>query len=163
MELIKRGELPPNFVIQEFVHPDIIRLRGIDDAIQHVSTFQTNYANLLRIKTGNAIILNNWHTGGRYKNRGTRVCWDRPSGGGSLSMHLNAIALDCSSKVFTESQIFQCIMDNFFDFWEIGLTTFEDLNITIGWLHGDGRMYSADFLTKLEKEKRFNIVGKAAN
>lgn len=151
-------EIPDNFRIEEFVHPEIIRIRGLEAAIEHVTPFQLTYAHLLRTKSGVPITLNNWIFGGDYVSRGTRPPWIKPRGGGSLSQHYKALALDASSNQLNTKGFYEVIMDNFDEFYKIGLTAIEDIKVTKTWLHGDGRLLRAEELWQIERDKQFKIV-----
>lgn len=158
LDRVPRGQLPQNFRIEEFVHPEYVRMRGRENAIQHVTDFQIQYANALRVCAGVPIRLNDYVFGGDLVGRGTRPPWFRPKGGGLISMHYLGMALDADSEAMTIRQLFECVHDNFETFWEIGLTTIEDIHVTKTWLHGDGRILPAAQLIALEKSKKFNIV-----
>lgn len=155
-------DLGPYFDLREFVHPDIWAARGLN-SIQHVSKFQIEFAKLLREKSGAPITLNTWHipnipANRRYVGRGTRPRSYRPKGGGELSQHYLAQALDPSSRELAVPKLYDVIMDNFEDFWNVGLRVIEDINITKTWLHGDSRLLWPTELNKMEKGRFFKIV-----
>lgn len=163
-ELQKRGVLPPNFDIREFVSPAIFAARG-KQAIQNTTLFQFNYAHMLRVFSGGAIVINNYHSGGERVASGTRDRNMKPNGGGAFSTHYHALALDVQSLILNPRQIHELIHDEFNAFFEIGLTTLEDLRFTFptngsgrGWTHGDGRMYAAATLLNIERKKKFVII-----
>lgn len=161
--LLLPGEMPPNFVVQELVHPVIFQSRGLLGSIGHTSQFQRNYVNYIRYLTGCPWTVNNWHTGGDRVHSGTRPPMMKPSGGGLLSQHYLANAVDGQSREFTPLQIHELLLDHWPDFWEIGLTTLEDVKHTWrpgtkGWTHADARIWDAATMIRLEKEKRFAIV-----
>ncbi len=135
------------FKREEFVHPQHVGAVGLENCTWFISLFQVNYAALLRETLQAPVILNTWHVTasgpGCYVGRGTRPRGYKPKGGGELSMHYLAMALDVVSPAFTPSQIFNAILRNEAKFKAIGLTTVEDLNSTPGWLHGDGRQVTA--------------------
>ena len=151
---------PDGFVLQEFVHPSIFQARGAN-AIQHVSLFQMQFAGLIRQKSGVPIIANNWHAGGQYVGRGTRPRGYKPKGGGELSQHYHARALDISGVRMSVPQLYQCINDNFDEFFAIGLRVIEDIAVTKTWLHGDSRLLYPEQVLKIKQERRFLIVGPA--
>lgn len=128
---------------EEFVHPAIIQAVGLEKCVWYISLFQVNYAALLRETLQAPVILNTWYNRkpgpGYYVGRGTRPRSYKPKGGGDLSMHYLAMAVDASSPAYTPRQMFSAILSNEAKFKAIGLTTIEDLDSTPGWLHGDGR------------------------
>jgi len=148
---------PDGFVLEEFIHPAIYQARG-QNAIQHVTPFQMNYAGAIRRLSGVPIILNNWHRGGQYVGRGTRPRGYKPKGGGELSQHYHALALDCSGVGMDVGQLYQCIMDNFDTFFDLGLRVIENIEVTRTWLHADGRLLYPAQILKIEKDKKFLIV-----
>jgi hypothetical protein len=131
------------FSPQEFVHPSIITSVGLERCLYYISDFQVNYAMLLREILQAPVIINTWHYKkpgpGYYVGRGTRPRSYKPAGGGELSMHYFASALDVSSPAYTPAQIFDAINANEARFRAIGLTTIEALESTPGWIHGDCR------------------------
>ncbi len=134
----------PFFTIEEFVHPYFIHAVGKDRAFSYVSDFQVNYAFLLREILNTPVILNTWHRKkpsdkGYYIGRGTRPATYLPPGGGTISMHYFANALDCSTLKYSPKEIYDAILANREKFELIGLTTIENILITPGWLHGDCR------------------------
>lgn len=134
----------PFFTIEEFVHPYFIQAVGRERAFSYVSDFQVNYALLLREILNTPVILNTWHRRskndkGYYVGRGTRPAFYLPAGGATISMHYFANALDCSTLKYSPLEIYKAILANREKFELIGLTTIENLDITPGWLHGDGR------------------------
>ena len=146
------------FTPQEFVHPAIIQSVGLTRCLYYISDFQINYAALLREVLNTPVILNTYSYKkpgpGYYVGRGTRPAAYRPKGGGALSMHYFANALDVSSPAYSTTDIFNAILRNEARFKDIGLTTIEDLNSTPGWLHGDCRR----IIESIYPEKGFLIV-----
>jgi len=144
-ETVSEAFKDPSFKFrrEEFVHPAIIQAVGLDRCLWYISLFQVNYAALLRETINAPVILNTWHNKkpgpGYYVGRGTRPRSYKPTGGGELSQHYLAMAIDASSPAYTPKQIQMAIMANEDKFKAVGLTTFEDLYSTPGWLHGDGR------------------------
>jgi len=146
------------FTPQEFVHPAIIQSVGLTRCLYYISDFQINYAALLREVLDTPVILNTWSYKkagpGYYVGRGTRPSFYRPEGGGTLSQHYFANALDASTKLYSPREIFEAIMANEARFKAIGLTTIEDIDSTPGWIHGDCRR----FIEGIHPEKGFLIV-----
>lgn len=96
------------FKREEFVHPSIITSVGIERCLYYISDFQVNYAMLLREVLQAPVIINTWHYKkpgpGYYVGRGTRPRSYKPAGGGELSMHYFASALDVSSPYTRHSR-----------------------------------------------------------
>jgi hypothetical protein len=155
--ILQRGEMSPYFKVEEFVHPQIFKLRGVN-SIQHVSEFQINAAHTLRVLAGMAVEINTWHKGGKRVHSGTRPPMLAPKGGGRLSQHYHSRAIDPMVSGLTPKQVHELIFDNFLEFFELGLTTLESLEFTPTWTHMDGRLYDARTLSNIEKNKQFIIV-----
>lgn len=128
-----------NFDWREFVHPSLWNSLGFPRVRWFVSPFMVNYAELLREVLDAPVIINNWHTGGKYVGRGYRPPNYRPTGGALFSQHYLGKALDVSSTEKTPEQIVQAIHDHKGRFLAVGLTTLEHLADTPGWVHGDCR------------------------
>lgn len=147
------------FKPEEIVHPAHITAVGREKCVWYVSLFQVNYLSLLRGIVDAPLIVNTWATRkpgpGYYVGRGTRPPSYRPKGGGALSMHYMKLAVDCSSPAYNPHQLFEAVMANEATFKEIGLTTIESLDITLGWLHADAR----PFIPGVHPQTGFLIVG----
>ena len=63
--------LSKNFVIQEFVYPEIFEKYG-EKAQWFIDKRIVQACQLLRDKVGRSITINNWHSGGRYEESGLR-------------------------------------------------------------------------------------------
>lgn len=131
------------FQVQEFVHPTIFNYINRPDNFErwrwYVSKFQLEYSRLLREVLDAPVTLNTWHKGGALVGRGTRPPNYRPQGGGLLSQHYQANALDASCRAYTPIQMLAKIEANWDKFAAIGLTTIENPRKTKTWLHGDCR------------------------
>lgn len=155
--ILPRGTMSPFFRVEEFVHPAIFKSRGLN-SIQHVSEFQINAAHTIRVLSNAPTTINNWHNGGDRIHSGTRPPGMAPKGGGRLSQHYHSRAIDTQVFGLTPKQVHELIFDNFTEFFELGLTTLESLEFTPNWTHMDGRLYDAQTLLKIEREKKFIIV-----
>lgn len=144
---------------EEFVHPSIIQAIGVDRCLWYISLFQVNYTALLRETVQAPIIANTWYNRkpgpGYYVGRGTRPRSYKPKGGADLSQHYLAMAVDVSSPAYTPKALFEAILANEAKFKAVGLTTIESLEITVSWLHADGR----GFIPGVHPENGFLIVG----
>ncbi len=147
-----------NFEVEEFLHPSVFAFCNRGDGTERwrwfVSQFQIDFAVLMREVTDGAIVVNNWHKGGKYVGRGHRPANYRPSKGGIFSQHYLSKALDISSPRYTPLQLLSKIEANWEKFEAIGLTTIENPRITVTWLHGDSRAR----IQGVHPEKGFLIV-----
>lgn len=127
------------FDAEEFLHPAVVKILGFPAALWYMGDFMLPCAVLLRDILDSPIHLNNWHFGGRLVGRGFRPRSYKPKGGGELSMHYLARALDVSSKVYSPSHIFEAIHAHRAKFAAIGVTTLESIAYTKTWVHLDSR------------------------
>lgn len=125
-----------HFVVQEFVPPSIYSNFGVK-AWWYISPVMVGIADRLRQVIGQPIIINNWHRGGAFVNRGYRTPQSKV--GAAYSMHRLGLAIDVSVRGMTPAQILDVIRREKQTFLELGLTTIEDIRHTPTWLHLDCR------------------------
>ena len=125
-----------HFTIQEFVYPELYNQWG-DKSIYFLDQRIVNVAEFIREKINKPITINNWHTGGQYKESGLRSL--NTSTGGALSQHKFGRAADLKVQGMTPAQVLQFIKDNWAELHALGLTTVEDIAMTPTWLHIDVR------------------------
>lgn len=134
------------FELQELVPPSIFKRFGIT-AIQFIRPELLAVLDLLREKLGRPVIVNNWHTGGKYQESGYRT--PRTKTGADLSMHKMGIAGDIKVPAYTKDgvvipamlprEILAVILANHEEFKAAGMTTYENPAFTPTWLHIDCR------------------------
>lgn len=127
-------QLSTNFVLQEFVPPEIYSLYG-DNSIWFLDQRIIDLAQALRDDLGVPITINNWHRGGPYKNSGFRL----PSSteGKLLSQHKYGRAIDPKAKGISPEIVRNHLRRNFTAYQTLGLTTIESDTPT--WVHMDCR------------------------
>lgn len=154
-------KITDNFDIREFVPKSIWETYGarstwfIDERIPQLAQFYKDffkgyfikdYASKGKTVTDVLIIVNNWHYGGTYQERGFRLPTSKT--GASLSSHKFGQAFDCDIKIkFSDgleieadyTYIHKIIKANKEFFMSKGLTTLEDVFIAKSWLHSDIR------------------------
>jgi hypothetical protein len=122
-----------HFLIQELVPPEVYDLRK--DAAWELLDF----AALLTLDTlrdaFGALIVNNWHAGGAFKESGYRSL-TTPTGA-RFSQHKFGRAFDCKFENVTPEEAALHILSNPSKF--VHLTTLEDPAKTKTWLHFDVR------------------------
>lgn len=122
-----------NFVIQEFVPPEIYSIYG-SKSIWFIDPDMIAVAQKLRDDLGKPITINNWHTGGQYKNSGFRM--PDTLVGGKLSQHKFGRALDIKVKGMSAESVREYIRENYYLYDEV-ITTIEKDTPT--WVHIDKR------------------------
>jgi hypothetical protein len=127
-----------NFVIEEFVPPQIVRLyKGGERCLWFVDPRIIECGQLVRDILDSAITINNYHVGGPYKERGFRLPNTRT--GASYSQHRFGRAIDLSSEKYTPLEIIEAMRANYRKFAEIGICTIENPEFTKTWVHLDCR------------------------
>jgi len=127
-----------NFVIQEFVPPQIHRFyKGDQRCLWFINQNIIKGAQLLRDILDSPIQANNWHKGGILDERGYRL--PRTKTGGDWSQHKLSNALDVSSEKYTPLQIIEAMRANYSKFAAIGIYTIENPDFTKTWVHMDCR------------------------
>ncbi len=137
-------QVTKNFTIKELVPPDVYAARG-DASVQLIDIRIVNVAQWLREKTGKPIVINNWSSGGQYKESGLRSF--ETSTGARWSQHKYGRALDMKVKGMNAESVRQLIRDNWDTLKEIGLSCIEKSTPT--WVHIDCRYTNSDSLLEV--------------
>lgn len=124
-----------HFEVHEFIDPVTFAELG-DKAIEKIDKKMIVISELLRAKTGKAVTINNWNSGGKYHESGTRR--DDTKTGASKSAHkMQPICQACDYKVagMTAAEVHKVVMDNETEFYDAGVRQMEDLSFTPSWTH----------------------------
>ena len=129
------------FSIEEFVPPEIFKSYR-ENSIWFIDSRVVEGANLLRSLLG-PITINNWHTGGKYKESGLRAMWSTT--GAAMSQHKFGRAIDIKVDTMKSKDVFKFILDS----WVSNsvckfFTTLEDVEYTKTWVHLDCRNIGGD-------------------
>jgi hypothetical protein len=124
---------PKSFVIQELVDPDTYKMRG-ERAWELLDAGALVTLQKLRDTFG-ALKVNDWHTGGNYRESGLRSA--TTSTGAKYSQHKFGRAFDCKFAGFTPTQVRDYVLAHRNDFPYI--TVIEDTAFTPTWFHFDTR------------------------
>lgn len=123
-----------HFDIREFVSPETWERNG-PDSIKFIDPKLIDLAEFMRKYFGASVIINNWHTGGNFKNRGFRDFDSKV--GGFTSQHRQGKAFDCNIKGFTIAELHKAIKKDERAFYAAGLRRIEDIKDAPTWLHCD--------------------------
>jgi hypothetical protein len=126
--------LTKNFIIQEFVTPEIYKRFG-ENSIWFVDKRIINVAQYLRETLNVPATINNWHTGGQYKESCLRDF--QTSTGAKFSQHKYGRAADIKFSGVKPEEVRDYIRKNFAVLLAMGLTTIEKDTPT--WVHIDCR------------------------
>jgi hypothetical protein len=133
-----------NFTVQELVPPEVYTERG-DAVAQLMDVRIINVAQWLRDKLGKPITINNWNTGGQYKESGLRNF--ETSTGAKWSQHKYGRALDLKITDMQAEDVRKFIRLNWATLKTMGLTTIE--KDTPSWVHIDCRYTGLDYLLEV--------------
>ena len=138
---VSRVKVSRDFYLDEFINDDIYKRFGAS-SVWFIDPKIVAVAQLVRDLTHCPVTINNYATGGRYKNSGLR----KLSGGigAKYSQHRYGRAIDVKVSGMTPKEVFQIISDNEDLFMRAGLTVIEKLKFTPTWLHLDVRTTAMD-------------------
>ena len=130
-----------NFTLQEFVDPVTYALRG-DRSIELVDSRIITLAQFFHDYFGVGVTINNWSTGGQYKESGTRSFLSKT--GAVLSQHKYGRAIDMKLTGMDPEDVRREIRIKWPLFKAKGLTTIEKDTPT--WVHADCRFTGLETL-----------------
>lgn len=129
---------PKHFALVELVPPDLFKERG-ERCWEWLDPAALRTADTLR-KIFGPITINDWSWGGRHTERGLRRF--NSTTGAEFSMHKKGGANDCEFKNATPKEVFIYILAHPDEFPL--LTTLEDVDKTVFWLHFDVRNHGRE-------------------
>lgn len=129
-------KISKHFDLRELVPPAIWQRFGLT-ARQFLRPELLAVLDLLREKVGRPVVVNNWHTGGSFKESGYRVPHTRT--GARYSQHKFGAAADVKVAGMSPRDVLAVILSNEAEFVAAGLTTYENPDFTATWLHLDCR------------------------
>lgn len=121
-----------NFILEEFICPEIYAIWG-ELSLWFIDSRIIDIAQFLRTRLNKPCTINNWHSGGQYKESGLRSF--NTTTGGKFSDHKFGRAIDLKIKDTSPAQVHQFIKDNLAALSLLGLTTLENLEFTPTWSH----------------------------
>jgi len=129
-------QISNHFFIQEFVP------KGVFDSFGFKSTWFIDprlivLAESIRDHFQKPITINNWHTGGKFYERGFRV--PESTTGAKYSQHRFGRAIDFNVEGLEAHEVYLEILNNEVAFRLAGLTAMENIEFTKGWCHCDIR------------------------
>lgn len=134
-------QVSKSFKIQEFVGQSIYRQYG-DSSTWFIQKQLVDVMQFIRDYFGKVIIINNWHTGGEFSERGFRL--PDTLTGGKLSDHKRGMAADFNVKGMTAQEVNAAILAAEKDFLKEGLTCIEHTESTPTWTHASVRWTNLD-------------------
>jgi len=141
---MRRLKISDDFYLDEVIPPEIYSVRGekslalMDDRILKGLQLLRTYARV-------PFVINNWQGGGKFHESGLRLPNTRT--GAKWSQHKFGRALDIKPKGMTIRQLFAILKAHEDEFVSQGLiTTVENIDFTLTWLHIDCRNTGIDKL-----------------
>lgn len=136
-------KLSSHFVIQEFVPQDVFE-KFQTKSLWFIDRRVILLAEFIRSRFGKPLIINNWHSGGKFQYRGFRP--RSSSVGAEFSQHRFGRGIDFNVMTKEASEVSEEIIKSFSLYKKAGLTTIEDPLYTKGWTHIDIRDTNSDEL-----------------
>ena len=134
------GRVKSNFLIQEFV-PKVIYDKYGPNSIWQLDPDLILGIQFIRNTVKLPIMINNWHKGGMFQNRGKRR--SGTTVGAKDSQHFMGRAVDFNiidgTRVWPSKKVFDFIFKHESDIMSAGFTTIENHRHTKGWTHLDMR------------------------
>jgi hypothetical protein len=157
---LKYMKVSKNFVLQEFINPDTYKAKG-EQSLYLIDKKLIDIAQFLRDDIGKPVTINDWHTGGDFKESGLRDV--NTSTGSPRSMHKSGKAIDVKVKGMTGEQWYQYVKKNAKKLYELGLRRIEDRKIATSWCHMDTKDHGQPNVIQVidlkEVVERIKIVG----
>lgn len=137
-----RIQVTENYYLDELVNPTLYAERGAR-AQQVLDVQAVKGLQRLRELADSAIVVNNWISGGKFKESGAREFNTRT--GAKRSMHKYGRAFDLKWIGNTPEQLFELLKKHEAEFIQNGwITVVEHLDYTPTWLHIDNRWTGSD-------------------
>lgn len=113
-------------------------------------------ATFIRITTQKPVIINNWHVGGRFNERGFRMPDSSTGAPGSQHRMMNAIDINIGNWEVTK--MFDFVENYAFQLYRLGVRRVEHPSETPGWLHLDGKEHGKNGIQVIGKNKIYGII-----
>lgn len=137
------GNLSEHFDLQEFI-PRLIWNGYKEKSIWFINPKIVALAEFVRKYFDAPVIINNWHTGGQFNERGYRVPMSNV--GAKFSQHKLGNAIDINVKGLAAGEVSKRIIKDYALFKVHGLTTIENPEATPTWTHLDVRWHGGEDL-----------------
>ena len=139
---MKRIQISDHFYLDEFIDPIIYGKLG-QRSLGFIDKRMIEAAEYIRNGLNSPLVINNWATGGQYRESGLRRYETRT--GASMSQHKFGRAIDIKVKGYTPTEVHEFIIKNerFLVQSQI-ITTLEAVKDTPTWTHLDCRLTMLD-------------------
>lgn len=127
-------KISEHFVIQEFVDQATFEAEG-ENSITFVDKKLIDIAEFVRTEIGLPVIINNWHTGGQYKESGLRN--KNTTTGAKKSAHKLGKGIDVKAKEMGSKEWYEFVKKHAKKLYDLGLRRIEDKTLATTWCHMD--------------------------
>jgi hypothetical protein len=134
----ERIKVSDNFFLDEFINPNDYAKYGAK-SIALVDNRLFKIAQYFRTELGLPVTINNWYTGGQYKESGLRE--QNTTTGAKLSAHKNGLAIDIKVKGMSGQQMYAWAKSRAKELYELGVRRIETPTLTPTWLHLDLKLH----------------------
>lgn len=127
-------QVSPHFVLQEFIDPVTFEQEG-EHSIDLIDKKLIDIAEFIRTDIGLPVTINDWHTGGQYKESGLRN--KNTTTGAKKSAHKLGKGIDVKVKGYGGKEWYEYVKKNAKKLYDLGLRRIEDKKIATTWCHMD--------------------------
>jgi hypothetical protein len=151
----KRIKVTDNFFLDEFIDP--LTYNDLDNGLSKIDKRLFQIAQFIRIKTGKSVTINNWFTGGQFKESGLRR--SNTTTGQPLSMHKIGKAIDLKIAGWNGKMWRVFIEANAADLFALGVRRIEDDKLATTWLHIDLKEHTlGKFIRVIDLTKQTALI-----
>lgn len=128
------GTASKYFDIQEFIDPATYSEEG-ENSITFIDKKLIDIAEFVRETLGKPVTINNWHTGGQYKESGLRN--KNTTTGAKRSAHKLGKGIDVKAKEMVGNEWYEFVKKHAKKLYDLGLRRIEDKTLATTWCHMD--------------------------
>lgn len=149
-----------HFLIQELVNPETFEEHK-ENSLDLIDHKLIDILEFIRTDTGKPVTVNNWHTGGSYKESGLRD--PNTKTGSPKSMHKKGKAVDPKIVGFTGKEWYEYVKKNAKKLYQLGLRRIEDKKIATTWCHMDTKEHGEPNIIQIidltSVTERIKVIG----
>jgi len=123
---MERKKVSANFFEDEFLHPNETDISKVDPKLIVIAQW-------IREQIGKSVTINNYATGGQYKESGLRDINTKT--GAKKSAHKEGKAIDIKVKGMLASDVFDWCIDRQTELYALGVREIENKVYTKSWTH----------------------------
>lgn len=127
-------QVSKHFDLREFVDPATFEQEG-EHSAELIDKKLIDIAEFVREELGKPVAINNWHTGGQFKESGLRN--QNTSTGAKKSAHKLGKAIDVKSSGMGGKEWYEFVKKHAKKLYDLGLRRIEDKKIATTWCHMD--------------------------